>query len=377
MKKTAQLFGVFVVTAALLLASGALLQRNHAFTPLKRMLQGRPFAVAPPTQSILEWDVAQRENRQPEFPLMNLTFKEIEEKRLIYLEKLRELLRLSEYPHHFPSKTRTLERIDLPKVIREKVEMEVEPGLWIPFYLLIPKEYPLPRPCILVIHGHSAGKIETAGLVPSYQNGNALALAEAGFVTAAPDLRGFGELGWSGDWEDPIGHGYGRSIHIQHVLYSLQAGRTTLASFIYDNQKIMDYLVTRKEVDRRKIAITGTSMGADVAIWTSLLDPRIKAVAASAIQFFDHPSSASDFGRYHACIHAIPGINKYFRVQQIPLLAAPRPILFLGNPAIRPKLEALYQEAGNPDKLSFWPNPGKETYNNEAAVVWFRKWLGS
>lgn len=372
---------IVVLMAIFSLVLGVFLQREHVFNPVKRILQGHPVYIAPPSHTILDWEFKQKESTQPQYTLGQLTLREVEANRSLYLSKLEELLRLRAFPQNHSHQTRILEKKEFPKFYREKIEIETEPDLWIPFYLFIPKKGENPKPCIVVIHGHSAGKIETAGIVRSYQKSNARALAEAGFVTAAPDLRGFGELGWSGDWNDPLGHQYGRSIHIQDVINNLRMGRTTLGSFIYDNKKILDYLITRPEVDPERIGVAGTSMGADVAIWFAILDPRIKVIAASSASLLGYPPRSVEYGEHHPCIHTIPGILEFFRLRDIPLLAAPRPFLLdlyranRDDPYIRQKLEDFYKEEGNPEKLSFQIHKEGEVFHNGAAIEWFRKWF--
>lgn len=373
-------FGVLGVSL-LAFTGGAYLQRNHAFLPLRRILQGRPLKVAPPQHSILHWELDARKNLAPRFSLEALELQTLQANLPVYRSTIEKLIRTEKFPSDFPSSSRHVERIELAKVVREKIELETEEKLWIPFYVFIPKEGKGPWPCILVLHGHSAGKIETAGEVPSYQRGNARALAEAGFVTVAPDFRGFGELGWSGEWEDPIGHEYGRSIHIQDVLYNLQVGRTTLGSFIYDLRKILDYLKGRPEVDPERIGVTGISMGVDVAIWLAVLEPEIKVVVAASVPLSHYPRPSVDYGSYHVCIDTIPGIRRFFRLQDIPLLVAPRPFLMdlyrphLDYPAARSKLEELYLQAGSPEQLSISIHNEGDAFRNEKAIEWFKRWL--
>ena len=360
---------------------GVQLQRTHALVFVKRLLHGRPLSVIPPSWTILDWDFKKRDATPPRYPLESLSFSELQAKRSLHVATITDLLRFSELPKDFPSKVRIRERVELSRVIREKIELEVEEGLWIPFYLFLPKGKEGSRPCILVLHGHSAGKIETAGIVPSYQRGNALALAQAGFVTVAPDFRGFGELGWIGEWEDPEGHLYGRSIHIQEVIENLQMGRTALGTFLYDLGKILNYLEKRPEIDMKRIGVAGTSMGADVAVWLAILDPRIKAVVASSGSLLEYPKHPYDYSQYHACLDTIPGFRKFFRFAEIPLLVAPRPFLLTidwkrkEGIFIKPRLETLYQEAGSPDKLSFRFHSEGDTFRNEDAMEWFRRWL--
>lgn len=313
--------------------------------------------------------------------MKDLSLHQLEQNHSLYGEKLRELLRLSKFPGDFSSEVELVETVELPHLVREKLKIEVEPNLWIPLYLFLPKSVEGPQPCILVVHGHSSGKIETAGLVSSYQQGNALRLAEAGFVTVAPDLRGFGELGWAGEWEDPLGHDFGRSIHIQHVMANLRTGRTALGTYLHDLQRILDYLVRRPEVDPERVGVTGTSMGGDIAIWLAILDPRIKAIAANAPGLLHYPKKHVEYGSFHVCIHTIPGIRNNFLFRELPLLVAPRPF-FLDiyqrvpeRPFVQETLERLYRESGHPEKLLVRSYPGQETFHNQPVIEWFKKWL--
>jgi len=287
---------------------------------------------------------------------------------------------MSNFPDHTDPTTKLLERIELKKVYREKIIIETEPDLWIPFYLFIPKNAPDKCPVIFVLHGHGAGKIETGGLVSSYQKSNALALAEEGFVTVAPDFRGFGETGWSGEWVDALGHDYGRSIHVQDVLNNFQLGRTVLGSFLYDLQIILSYVQKRQEVASGKIGVAGTSMGADIALWFAAIETSISAVVAEYPGTLSFPYEPGDYGSFHPCIHSIPGIRRLFRPEEIPLLIFPRPLLIdfnenkhaIGN---RDNIEILYKKAGCPEKASIRLHKRGDTFHVSKAVEWFKKWL--
>lgn len=376
LKKGFWLFQILLLGAAF--SAGVILQKNHIPHLLKRTFQGYPLHVPPPQRTILDWDLKRTAAIEPRFSLRGLPVKELEANRPVYQEQIKNLLRLPAFPRDFSARIKILERVELPGVYREKITLETEPGLWIPFYLFIPKNQAGRSPLILVIHGHSAGKIETAGLVDSYQQRNALELAKADFVTLAPDLRGFGELGWSGDWEDPSGHQYGKGIHIQDALYNLQTGRTLLGSFIYDLQKILDYAVQRKEVDAARIGVAGTSLGADTAVWLAALDERIRAVAASypALPGYPYPGV---YGSSHLCASDIPDVRLFFRLEEIPFLIFPRPFLTDFNPrhpAFNPSgLESLYKQAGSPEKISATARRTPETFDHVKAAAWFRKWL--
>jgi acetyl esterase/lipase len=59
------------------------------------------------------------------------------------------------------------------------------------------------------------------------------------------------------------------------------AGASLLRWEVWDGMRAVDYLLTRSEVDPRRIAITGTSGGGLQSAWIGALDPRIAAVIPS------------------------------------------------------------------------------------------------
>lgn len=375
----------FLILFSIALASfgfGAFLQKNHFFLFVKRVLRREPIYLAPPSQTILDWDHQEVQVINPRFVLEGLSIQEINRNRPLYLKELNRILGMRRFTDNFESKTKLLERVELKKVYREKWSIETEPDLWIPFYLFIPKnEKPEKIPLIFVLHGHGAGKIETAGLVPSYQKGNALILAEQGFATVAPDFRGFGELGWPGETMDALGHEYGKNIHIRDVLQNLKRGRTVLGSYLYDLHKIFGYMLSRPEIDPDRIGVTGTSMGADAAFWFALFEERIKTVVACHPQILELPYGPADLGFFHACIYTLPGIRIYFHLREIPLLLTGRPVRIDSNTseqvvANKKRIEINYREAGQPEKISIQLHAdGKDQSHPSETIAWFKQWL--
>ena len=348
---------------------------------LKRFMRGLPFSIPMPVNSILVWDTQQRQISRPLYSLEGLQGASLLTARTIVVEKLKDLLHLERFPKNFPGTASFVERTSLTKVIREKWLLETEPGLKIPFYLLIPKNRTGRLPVILVLHGHSAGKIETAGILPSYHNGNALALAEAGYITAAPDFRGFGELGWTGNWDDSQGHAYGKNIHVQDVLNNLERGRTVLGTYLYDLDRLLGYLKTRSEVDPKQIGVAGTSMGADIAIWFAALNPEIRAIAASHPPILDEPLKLSAQNPAHACTLAIPDLTSFFDPATIPLLVAPAAMLISYNDGQQSnynfeRIRKFYGVNGHSNKVDrVVRHSGGENFDNARAIEWFKKWL--
>jgi hypothetical protein len=64
-------------------------------------------------------------------------------------------------------------------------------------YVMYPADVPGPLPALLVYPGHGTIR-QTAGVDDSPHRANALALAQAGYVTLTIEARGMGELGQVG-----------------------------------------------------------------------------------------------------------------------------------------------------------------------------------
>ena len=98
-----------------------------------------------------------------------------------------------------------LESVDLDGIRRDKLLLQTEPDVWMPFYVLLPEglEAGQKRPSMIAVHGHaSVGKYSTAGRtdIPvikekiervSYDYG--LQFCKRGYIVFCPDSRGFGE----------------------------------------------------------------------------------------------------------------------------------------------------------------------------------------
>src|SRR5262249_61562150 len=92
-------------------------------------------------------------------------------------------------------------------------------------------------------------------------------VAEKGIVTLAIDSWCFGERmrdkdGRNGEWD-----AFKKMIWQGQVLFGMM---------IFDEHRAVDYLVSRSEVDPKRIGAFGLSMGATKAWWLAALDPRIR-----------------------------------------------------------------------------------------------------
>ena len=208
----------------------------------------------------------------------------------------------------------------------EKLIFESLPGLHVTALVYVPDGPAGPRPAVLLACGHSPeGKA-----FRNYQE-IAVRLARRGYVVLCWDPLGQGER--SQFWDAARGRSRYNLICGEHAVLGNLAclAGTNLARWeVWDGMRALDYLLTRPEVDPRRIAITGTSGGGFQAATIGALDERIAIVAPScfitslpmrmANRIFEDPDSDPEQDPYGSVSGGIdhPGLL---------LLVHPRPLV--------------------------------------------------
>lgn len=166
-----------------------------------------------------------------------------------------------------------LERVDCGSYVREKVTYSVTPDERVPAFVCVPKDRPCLLPAVFCHHQHAGnfalGKSEVVGLAGDPDLAYAGHLAERGFITIAPDAIGFEERNWSPNGTD--------NVCVYELSTRLVRGRTLLADCLQEISVALDYLVTRDDVDPRRLGFIGHSYGGRAALWAPAFDQRIKA----------------------------------------------------------------------------------------------------
>ena len=185
--------------------------------------------------------------------------------------------------------------------IVENIAIESFPGFFITGNLYRPAD-PTPfqkSPAILSVHGHG----------PDLRFGESMqkrsaAFARMGAVVFAYDMIGYGDSK--------------QTTHKMPIAALLQT---------YNSQRVIDYLISREDVDPEQIGVTGESGGGTQTILITALDPRIK-VSAPVVMV-----SAYFFGGCE-CESGMP-IHKSENHQtnnvEIAAMAAPRPLLLVSD----------------------------------------------
>ncbi len=330
------------------------------------------------------WDRMAAEHT-PELGFKNsgLPFEEWREKAL---GKLKELLGPTPEPVDLRPSVESEE--DLGDVVRRRVILHTDAYTLLPCWVTVPKDRGGRVPAILCSHGHGPfGKNSVAGIRNSpeaeadikgsnYDFG--LQMAREGFVTLAPDLRGFGERR---DPFDPIPN---RDLCNVNFIKGALFGVYPMTLNIFDLGRCIDYLQTTDEVDGDRIGMMGLSQGGTMTTFTTAVEPRIKACD---IIGYVNPFSAFAVHDGNFCgSQIVPGIYKYFDTFDIAGLIAPRPCLlemgradacFSFGELYRGYEETrfIYESAGAADRIDADVHDGGHAYSGVKAPGFFKKYL--
>ena len=183
--------------------------------------------------------------------------------------------------------------------IVENIAIESFPGFYITGNLYRPVNPKGKCPAILTPHGHWADR----RLSPDVQIRSAC-FARMGAVVFAYDMVGYGD-----------------SKQVTHKI------PIALLLQTFDSKRVLDYLVSRPDVDPEKIGVTGESGGGTQTIMITAIDSRIKvsvpAVMVSAY-FFGGCTCESGMPVHKSDHHQTNNV-------EIAALCAPRPMLLISD----------------------------------------------
>lgn len=166
------------------------------------------------------------------------------------------------------------------------------------------------------------------------------------------------------------------------------AGRTWPGVFVYDDQRALDYLASRPDVDATRIGCCGLSGGGLRTVMLTGADERIRCSCCVGMM-----TTWRDYLLNKCYTHTwmcyIPGLSPDLDYPEVLGLGAPNPILVLNNRQDQlftmPEMERadrilteVYKKAGKSDRYraSFYDGPHKfDKEMQEEAFAWFDKWL--
>ena len=271
----------------------------------------------------------------------------------------------------------------------EKLVFESQPGLFVTALLYLPDAPAGPKAAVLLPCGHSpVGK--------AYANYQEIGgrLAKRGYVVLSWDPVGQGER--SQFWDAERRRSRFNLVCGEHaVLGNLAtlAGTSLVRYEVWDGIRAVDYLLTRPEVDGRRLSITGTSGGGFQSTWIGALDERIGVVAPScfitalplrmANRIFEDPDSDPE--------QDPPGlVSEGVDHPGLLLVAYPRPVHVAS--AIRDfvpiegarrtvaEIRTIYERFGHGDRVGYSEGDHEHRYsdqNQERAFDFLDRWNGA
>ncbi|HRV08277.1 MAG TPA: prolyl oligopeptidase family serine peptidase, partial [Acidobacteriota bacterium] len=285
-------------------------------------------------------------------------------------------LGLDNLPSPSPLKAHTVGLLDRNEYLIEKVIYQTLPGVFVPAHLYLPADLEDPAPGVILYPGHW---LEDSKARPDFQ-AFCINMAKLGFVVLTFDPFGQGERGIS--WRD------------HRRTCSLLVGVAQQGFAAYETQCAIEYLLSRPEVDSRRLGMTGASGGGYNTWMTAALDDRIKVAVpvVGTSEFLEQIRVCRPLDWYHANDHChfVPGLIRYCNNHELVAMVAPKPLLIVaarddesfpirGVRLISNYAKDLYRSFGVPERSGFYEDAsaghGYQIRKREAAYGWFLRWL--
>lgn len=248
---------------------------------------------------------------------------------------------------------------------RYKFRLETLPEVAMPFYMLVPEGVTAQNPAraVIAIPAHGANKDTVAGvpandavrekLFKSPKEAYGLAFVKRGYVAFCPDPPGYGERLEPEATEDRAFRGAAAidsdegekpsmvsgpiredtaqdplGCSCKNLAQTAEAlGLSLTALEIWDLMRLVEFAISRPEVDAKRIVSAGFSGGGQYAMWLAAMDERI---AAAAVSGYVHGYYDSILDVHLCPCNYAPMLWRLGDISDICSLIAPRP-LFVEN----------------------------------------------
>ena len=219
-----------------------------------------------------------------------------------------------------------------------------------PAYFAKPKGAKGRLPTVLFNHSHGGG----------YQIGKTEFIEGREYMGKPPYAEFLTSLGYNALCFDAWIFGErAKRTELDFFKEMLWKGRVLWGMMVYDSIKAADYLVSRTDVDTKRIGTVGMSMGSSSAQWLGALDPRVKVVVDICCLTDWHTLVEVGGLKGHGIYYYVPDLLNHFTASEMNALIAPRAHLSLdgnldaltplaGLEKIDEDMQAAYAAAGNP-----------------------------
>lgn len=288
------------------------------------------------------------------------------------------------FPARTPLNARITGTLDRPGYRVEKLIFESQPHYYVTANVYVPASAPAPYPAVLGTAGHSLdGKAENL-----YQH-VWISLAKRGFLVLAFDPPGQGERL---EYLNPatgksFQSGGGTGEHGMAGAQCLLTGSNLARYMIWDGIRAFDYLITRPDVDPKRIAVAGNSGGGTQSSYLAALEPRLAAAAPSCyltawekMWITPGPQDAEQvFANFLKDGLDFPDFLLAFAPKPIHMATATRDYFPIeGARATYAEVRSLFQLLGSADHVGFFEfddTHGWSKPRREATYRWLTRWM--
>jgi len=260
----------------------------------------------------------------------------------------------------------------------EKLVFESQPGFFVTANIYVPTTGKGPFPAILGASGHSIeGKA-----YPVYQTAF-IGLALNGNIVLAFDPPGQGER-----FEGTEPNGQMKLLgHFSPGLQCILTGGNIVRYFMWDAMRAVDYLLTRADVDPKRIGAAGNSGGGTQSAFLAVMEPRLAASAPSCYWTSNRALWAKAGPQDpEQVLHQT--IKRGIDYSDVLVAFAPKPIIMLtatkdsfpilGARATHEEGKPIYAALGAADRLGYFEyndGHGWSQPRREATYAWFNQWF--
>lgn len=250
-----------------------------------------------------------------------------------------------------PLNTKIVSTQDQGSYFFHEAEINSTPATRIKIVLTVPKKIVRPSPAVVAIAGHSGTRHSCYG-----EKGFATQLAQRGYITVSTKIS-------------------------QHALR--EQDRTMMGERLWDLMRCVDLLVSRPEVDPKRIGCAGNSLGGEMAMWLGGMDERIAAtVSAGFLTRMDQLETN------HCRCWKFPGLRGLADFSEIYALTAPRALMCQNGLKEKPTwfpvplaraalgdIRPIYDDFGKPQNLAFVAHEGGHVVDVPALEKFFQTHL--
>jgi dienelactone hydrolase len=312
------------------------------------------------------------------------------------------------------------DKADRGTYTRERILINTTPDIRVPTYVLVPKGLDKAAPAVVALHDHGGfyfwGKEKLVQVDPehpelnefkrTYYGGRSIAdeLARRGFVVIVPDMLHWGERGMYFEADPPRIRQRTLDVTKQDVIEfnarswaheelisrtALTCGATWAGINLWDDMRVTDYLLTRPEVDPKRVGCMGLSLGSVRTIFLGALHPAIRTSVAVCWMAEYQPMARNHVRNGIGFTKLVPGLYGDLDWPDVGALHWPNPLMIINGTkdALYPleaaraavdKLQRTYAKMGIPEKFESAFFDGPHEFNREMqdrAFAWMEKQL--